>query len=154
MSIPPSLQSNDPTNAIALVGAYYASRFDDFSSRTDDPKYFSGAFFDNCSPYPADANKFTAADVLALPMLSIPLHRFRTAEVLYYRQETLSELLERIGPDRDLATVPCPLPDDWPASQLEQELLNIKGVGKVTATKLIARKRPRLFPILDRKSVV
>lgn len=82
-------------------------------------------------------------------MLSIPLHRFRTAEVLYYRREQLSELLEEIGPDRELAKEPGPLPDDWPALRLEQALLDIKGVGKVTTTKFIVRKRPKLFPIFD-----
>lgn len=150
MNIPEPLQSGDLTEAISLVGVYYAARFDDFPRRADNPKYFSGAFFDDCSPDPADDNEFTEADVLALPMLSIPLHRFRTAEVLYYRREQLSEMLEEIGPDRELAKEPGPLPDDWPALRLEQALLDIKDVGKVTATKLIARKRPKLFPIFDR----
>ncbi|MGN0095951.1 MAG: DUF6308 family protein [Corynebacterium sp.] len=149
MNIPEPLKSDDLTAAIGLVGAYYAARFDDFPSRTDDPPYFTGAFFDDCSPDPADENTFTVGDLAALPMLSIPLRRFHTAEVLYYRQERLSELLAAIGPDRELAEEPGPLPADWPARQLEQALLEIKNIGKVTATKLIAHKRPRLFPIFD-----
>lgn len=149
MNIPEPLQSDDLTEAISLVGAYYAARFDDFPTRSDNPPYFSGAFFDDCSPDPTNDNVFTVPDVAALPMLSIPLRRFRTAEVLYYRREQLSELLAEIGPDRELAKEPGPLPDDWPARKLEQALRDIKGVGKVTATKLIARKRPKLFPIFD-----
>ncbi|MEJ6549482.1 DUF6308 family protein [Corynebacterium sp. USCH3] len=149
MNIPEPLASGDLTAAISLVGAYYAARFDDFPSRADNPPYFSGAFFDDCSPAPAHNNEFTEADVLALSMLSIRIDRFHTAEVLYYRREQLSELLAEIGPDRKLAKEPGPLPDDWPVRKLEQALRDIKGVGKVTATKLIARKRPKLFPIFD-----
>ncbi|MGN0094857.1 MAG: DUF6308 family protein [Corynebacterium sp.] len=150
VNIPPVLRSNDLTKAISLVGAYYAARFDDFPSRTDNPKYFSGAFFDDCSPDPAHVNEFTETDVLALSMLSIRLDRFRTAEVLYYRREQLSELLAEIDPDRELAKEPGPLPDDWPARRLEQALRDIKGIGQVTAAKLVAHKRPRLFPVFDK----
>lgn len=150
MHIPPSLQSDDLSSAISLVGAYFASRFDDFPSRTDDPPFFRGAFFDDCSPSLDDANRFTPADLLSLPMLSIGLGQYRTVpEVLYYRFAQYSELLADIGPDRDLADEQGPLPDDWPARRLEKALREIHGVSKVTATKLIARKRPRLFPIFD-----
>lgn len=149
INIPEPLASDDLTAAIGLVGGYYAARFDDFSDRTDDPPYFSGAFFDDCSPDTTNDNVFTVSDVLALSMLSIRLDRFRTAEVLYYQREQLSELLGEIGPDRELAKEPGPLPDDWPARRLEQALREIPYVGKVTATKLIARKRPKLFPIFD-----
>ena len=151
MHIPPSLRSDDLSTAISLVGAYYAARFDDFPQRSDDPPFFRGAFFDNCAPNPEDDNHFTPADLLSLPMLSIGLGQYRTVpEVLYYRSERYSALLKDIGPDRDLADESNPLLEDWPAHQLEKALCEIQGVGKVTATKLIARKRPRLFPILDR----
>ncbi|MGO3788555.1 MAG: DUF6308 family protein [Corynebacterium variabile] len=151
MHVPPSLQTDDLSTAINLVGAYYAARFDDFPKRGDSPPFFRGAFFDNCSTDPEDADFFTPADLLSLPMLSIGLGQYRTVpEVLYYRHPQYSELLKGIGPDRDLADEPGPLPAHWPARRLEKALCEIRGVSKVTATKLIARKRPRLFPIFDR----
>lgn len=151
MHIPPSLKSDDLSTAISLVDAYYASRFDDFPRRSDDPPFFRDAIFDNCAPNPEEDNHFTPADLLSLPMLSIELGQYRTVpEVLYYRNDRYSALFKDIGPDRDLADESDPLPEDWPAHQLEKALCEIQGVGKVTATKLIARKRPRLFPIFDR----
>ncbi|MCZ4590634.1 DUF6308 family protein [Rhodococcus opacus] len=42
---------------------------------------------------------------------------------------------------------PDPLTPGWPAWDLETALRGLRDVGGMKATKLIARKRPRLFPI-------
>ncbi|MGY0231977.1 DUF6308 family protein [Longispora urticae] len=40
-------------------------------------------------------------------------------------------------------------PADWAGWRLRAALLDLDGVGVTTATKLMARKRPRLRPIWD-----
>lgn len=57
-------------------------------------------------------------------------------------------MLAAVGSDRDLATVEH-LADDGPEWALDQALLELPGVGPTTASKLYARKRPRLRPIYD-----
>ncbi|MGV9871042.1 DUF6308 family protein [Rhodococcus koreensis] len=59
----------------------------------------------------------------------------------------MNALLAAIGPDRDWSTNPDPLAPGWPAWELETALWALPGIGRTKATKLIARKRPRLFPI-------
>ncbi|MDV6286638.1 DUF6308 family protein [Rhodococcus jostii] len=44
---------------------------------------------------------------------------------------------------------PDPLGPGWPAWDLETALRTLPGIGQTKATKLIARKRPRLYPIWD-----
>ncbi|AII11486.1 hypothetical protein EP51_46840 (plasmid) [Rhodococcus opacus] len=63
--------------------------------------------------------------------------------------EALNALLTAIGPDRDLVDEPDPLGPGWPAWDLETALWALPGIGRTKATKLIARKRPRLYPIWD-----
>ena len=54
-----------------------------------------------------------------------------------------------MGPDRDLSNEPDPFTPESPVWRLETALREIHGVGRTMASKLIARKRPRLFPIYD-----
>lgn len=51
--------------------------------------------------------------------------------------------------DRDLATVHEPFADYGPEWALNQALRDLPGVGRTTASKLFARKRPKLRPIDD-----
>ncbi|MFC9839742.1 DUF6308 family protein [Rhodococcus sp. NPDC127530] len=44
---------------------------------------------------------------------------------------------------------PDPPTPGWPAWDLETALWALPGIGQTKATKLIARKRPRLYPIWD-----
>ncbi|UNN04495.1 DUF6308 family protein (plasmid) [Rhodococcus opacus] len=59
----------------------------------------------------------------------------------------LNVLLTAVGPDRVLVDEPVPLTPGWPAWDLETALRGLRDVGWTKATKLIARKRPRLYPI-------
>jgi len=54
-----------------------------------------------------------------------------------------------IGPDRDLVDEAAKIPKDWPAWELDKELTCLPDVGPTLASKLIARKRPRLVPVYD-----
>jgi hypothetical protein len=67
------------------------------------------------------------------------------------RAAELCDLLAELGPDRDLVGEDKPLTDDcWPGWRLQAALRDIPGIDTTTATKLIARKRPRLRPIWDK----
>ncbi|GAA1569962.1 hypothetical protein GCM10009827_109710 [Dactylosporangium maewongense] len=68
------------------------------------------------------------------------------------RAEEFNDLLEHVGPDRDLADVletELAGGSQWPAWRLHERLCTIDGVDWVTAGKLLARKRPRLIPMYD-----
>lgn len=65
-----------------------------------------------------------------------------------YRGE-FTDLLRELGPDRDLAHEPAVLLEDWSGWRLRRKLLGTPGIGPTIATKLMARKRPRLCPIWD-----
>ena len=54
-----------------------------------------------------------------------------------------------IGPDRDLVDEAAKIARDWPAWELDRELTCLPDVGPTLASKLIARKRPRLVPVYD-----
>ena len=58
-------------------------------------------------------------------------------------------LLRELGSDRDLVEETQSWSDDWAGWRLWSELMVLPGVGATTASKLLARKRPRLRPIYD-----
>ncbi len=83
-------------------------------------------------------------------MLSVQIRGRVAIELLERRNERLSELLTHIPVNTPLVDLePDELGDDWPVRAAYRELMNIDGVGETTATKLLARKRPHLVPILD-----
>lgn len=60
-----------------------------------------------------------------------------------------TELLEELGPDRDLVEEAEPRPDDWVGWRLWSAPVALPDIGPTRASKLYARKRPRLGPIYD-----
>ena len=117
-----------------LVAAYYAPR-----------SGFAGAMFDQFGDNPDD--RFTADDFVAASLLDV---RFGPASV-----EAL--LVEHAG-DRWLAEIPNdPSTALWTTAlhpksapwKLWNFLTEIEDVGPTRASKLLARKRPHLMPILD-----
>ena len=82
--------------------------------------------------------------------LSVQIPRLRCGVILHTEAEALNALLAAIGPDRGLVSdEPGPLAPGWPAWDLETALWALPGIAQTKATKLIARKRPRLYPIWD-----
>ena len=69
--------------------------------------------------------------------------------LLVERADELGELLTELGPDRELVQEKTAWPDDWVGWRLWQQLVNLPGVGPTMASKLYARKRPRLRPVYD-----
>jgi hypothetical protein len=68
---------------------------------------------------------------------------------LHDQVNTLSQLLTELGPDRDLVEEEQPFADDWAGWKLMHALRVPHNMGTTTASKMLARKRPRLRPIWD-----
>lgn len=150
MKLPTGVEDRGPLG-VTYLKSYYSAVLDPESRKTS--SWYSGAYFDRWSgDCPDDSpNQFTAEDVVALSFLSVPVKAEAALTILRWRAVEFSELLAEIGPDRDLAEEPAWLiGPEWPAWKLEKALRSITGIGPVSASKLIARKRPRLYPIYDR----
>ena len=114
---------------------------------------FTGAHFERLGAggdRPEVADNFTAEDLVAVSMLSVTVVGTAALQILETRQRTLHEMLKAIPTDVALTDLdPADLGDSWPVRPLYRELLRIPQVGGTTTSKLIARKRPHLVPILD-----
>ncbi|MGV8874906.1 MAG: DUF6308 family protein [Rhodococcus sp. (in: high G+C Gram-positive bacteria)] len=143
-TLPPPLTDSTDDEAVALLQRYYGHPY-------LSPDCFAGAYFDSWAPQDrtADANRFTADDLVAITFLSVNLRARAAREVLVTRAARFTELLEAVGPDRDLAEESEALTPDSSIRVLERELRSIHDIGRTKATKLMARKRPRLVPIYD-----
>ncbi|GAB3716492.1 DUF6308 family protein [Mariniluteicoccus flavus] len=112
---------------------------------------FTGGRWDTFDPSgrrEASTNVFTADDLVACSLLSTPISGRAAMELLCRQADHFSRLLEALGPDRDLADE-----DDidglHEATELYEALRGLQGIGPTRASKLLARKRPRLIPIID-----
>lgn len=112
---------------------------------------YTGAFFDSWAPQNrvVDSNRFTADDLVAITFLSVAVKAGAARQLLVTRAARFTELLDAVGPDRDLVDDANALAPDAPILLLEDELRAVPDVGRTIATKLMARKRPRLVPIYD-----
>nr|WP_237688267.1 DUF6308 family protein [Arthrobacter jiangjiafuii] len=121
----------------------------------------TGARFDSWAgggDAPDVVNAITADDMLAASFLSVPFEPAAVIGLLAERQLDITALLTEIPVDLDLADVTH---DDFKAHLGEEspawKLWNILrgkedggwGIGPTRASKLMARKRPRLIPIWD-----
>lgn len=107
------------------------------------------AFFDRYGDEDPNPDAFLPEDLMAVYMHGGTGFTLRTAaELMYGNAAEYTVLLQEIGEDAHL----------WKASKkqikralkLEAKLKELPGVGPATAGKLVARKRPKLFPIADR----
>jgi len=103
-----------------------------------------------------DRNRLTADDIVALSALSIRLPITVSARLLGPDADEISNLLAEIPADADLWTVPrSALSPRSAAYRLFTKFRAMAwnggehGTSGVTASKLLARKRPRLIPIYD-----
>lgn len=143
-TLPPPLTVPTDGDAVALLQRYYGRPYLDSGC-------YAGAYFDSWAPQDlaANANRFTADDLVAITFLSVNLRASAARELLVTRAAWFTELLEAVGPDRDLVDEAEELTVDTPIWVLEQELRSVHDIGRTKATKLMARKRPRLVPIYD-----
>jgi hypothetical protein len=112
----------------------------------DPAEGFAGMSFTTLGRNPP--NKVTPGDLLAVSLLDIAWRPEAVRQLLGSQADLVSGLLAAIGSDVDL----------WEASdgdlaavaRLRDALVDMPGVGIVSAAKLLARKRPRLCPITDK----
>lgn len=112
----------------------------------------TGARWDSWDPSgrrAADADTFTADDLVAITLLSVQVPAQGAWIMLGDRNAELNRLLAAVGPDRDLVDERAAVTPDSPVWRLETGLREIHGIGRIVASKLIARKRPRLYPVYD-----
>lgn len=134
----------DNTAALELLCLYYGEVF-------CGPGAATGAAFDlwDSSDGRADWDRFTAHDLVAVTFLSVDVPAPAARLLLRDRADEFSALLVEVGPDRDLVDELEPFADDSAEWRLMNQLRGLPRVGNTTASKLLARKRPRLRPIWD-----
>ena len=158
MRIPEILTKDQIDNAVILLRSYYTEPQHGKSGLR------SGARFDTWGgggDAASVCNTLTADDLLAASFLSVRFSPKAVIGILGDRREDVTALLSAIPVDLDLVDVShddfkAVLGEESPAWQLwdllrGKDQLNGKGwgVGPTKASKLLARKRPRLIPIWD-----
>lgn len=146
MQLPKLLQDSDDRRARDALCRYYGT------GTFAQPSPFTGARFDawdSTGSRTADQDRFTADDLVAVTFLSVNVPATAAIMLLDSRAEAFTALLTDLGADRDLVEETEPWADDWAGWLLWKELIDLPGVGATMASKLFARKRPRLRPIYD-----
>ncbi|KAA0115085.1 DUF6308 family protein [Mycolicibacterium sp. P9-22] len=122
----------------------------------DPAKRLIEQFFDTEGPFAAttfdtmpdnDRNRFTTTDLLAVTLLDVALPPPSVRRLLESEAATFSELLAAVPDDIDLWDLSDE--DRVHAEALYWALRELPKVGRTRASKLMARKRPRLIPVVD-----
>jgi hypothetical protein len=117
-----------------LVGEYY-----------EESNGFAGDMFDSLGENPYDA--FTSDDLVAASLLDV---RFGPAAIRDLLVEgRANHLLEAVPNEPESTLWNTELQPGSAAWKLWEHLTEIEGIGPTRASKLMARKRPHLMPILD-----
>lgn len=154
MKLPVILDENHVGEAAALVTGYYTKKRKRGGLQT-------GARYESWTgggDNPDLANTVTAEDLIAVTFLSVQVPAPAAIGILETCKDEISGLLELIPTGQDLADVTAERFDSLlgPGSaawQLWSVLCRTHddrwGIGSTTASKMMARKRPRLIPIYD-----
>lgn len=154
MALPEILHESSIDAAADLLRRYYQETFKGGQPR-------AGSRYDGWAgggDEPEVVDTFTPDDCVAVSFLSVDVPARAAIAVLDTQKEEANSLLSKIDPNLDLADVKAEdfdehLGAESPASQLWDLLRGTHtyrwGVGQTTASKMIARKRPRLIPIFD-----
>jgi hypothetical protein len=143
--LPEAFAGIDDGRALDLLRRYYGPGF-------GEPGFYTGSLFDvwdSTGTRAQDVDRFTADDLVAVGLLSVDVDPRAAIQLLSTRAGEFAALLAAVGPDRDLADENAVHDQDWVGWRLQQELQDLPGTGPTTASKLFARKRPRLRPIWD-----
>lgn len=145
--LPKVLASGDDDGAMDVLREYFREPL------VKTGRVRSGALWDeweSTGTRRRDVDVFTADDLLAITFLSVSVDPDGAQVLLKERHDEFADLLREIGPDRDLVDETGEITPESPAWRLETALWTVPGIGRTVASKLIARKRPRLYPVYDR----
>lgn len=99
---------------------------------------------------PTTRDSFDATDIVAVKLLGVDISAEASLQILQSAARRLNALLKEIPNDASIESAPRELFEAGsPASLLWYELDAISDIAWVTANKLMARKRPHLFPVYD-----
>lgn len=127
--------------AVELLTSYFAPRL---GGGKEEGNY--EAYFDRWEEKDPSPERFTADDLMATYLLGgRGFARLVVADLLY--SPRIAELLAAVGSDTHLAK--AKKKQVRAALLLWEALQELPGVGPATASKLLARKRPKLFPAID-----
>jgi hypothetical protein len=108
---------------------------------------YTGSSFETfCGKEP---NKFTAEDIVAVSMLSVNIPPSASRWILGDGQKLLTKLLLDIDQNVSIEDPKADLTRGEAAWTLWNEIHSRWGIGETMASKLLAAKRPHLFPIFD-----
>jgi hypothetical protein len=137
------MSSNGLSDRIRTVLAPPADRL--LAAFFDPASSFAGATFDELPDN--DPVQITPSDLVAVTLLDVRFEARAVRELLGGQREALSEALRAVPSDVDL----------WDAGQAHLDaadrlywlVYGLPGVRGTKTSKLLARKRPRLVPIVD-----
>jgi len=111
-----------------------------------EPSGFTGSFFEEYSKK-SDQKCFDGNDISAVISLSIPGAGYWVASLLnekinlsYFSMLEYNTCISEVGKD---------FFDQPQMIEIYEKLEKINGIGRVAASKLLASKRPNLFPVFD-----
>jgi hypothetical protein len=110
------------------------------------PGAFTGANFEKYARPKSDT--FTAEDIVAVSMLSVDIPARVSNWILGDGSEALTSLLKNLGDDPIIET--ADLSVDGDAWNLWKLIFDKRGMGETKTSKLLAAKRPHLFPVYDK----
>jgi hypothetical protein len=110
---------------------------------------WTGSFFEKYSER-SDRECFDGNDVSAAISLSIRGEGYWVASLLNENENIDLSCFSKLPYKKCISDVPKDFFDKLGISQVIEQLLNISGIALVIASKLLASKRPHLFPIFDR----
>jgi len=96
-----------------------------------------------------DNDNFTAQDIVAVSMLSVNIPPSASRWILGAGKQRLHELLKGIDETLSIDDPTVDLTKGSTAWNLWNEIHSLADIGETKASKLLAVKRPRLFPIYD-----
>lgn len=154
MTLPEILTAVNEENAASLLAAYYRTL-------TNGLPAYTGSYFNSWAgggDTNDNADTITADDLIAVSFLSVKIPGEAAIGILDTHNEKVTGLLGKIPANRDLADVsPAEFAEMYGKNSAAVELWRVIrgsdtgrwGVGPTKASKIMARKRPRLIPIYD-----
>lgn len=154
LNLPVVIKDRDLAGAVEVLRTYYGARYPVGSSA--EQKSYTGAWFDEFDPSrtrSSHPNDFTSDDLVSVALLNTPIGNTAARSLLLNEdlKADIGALLRETSDTDCLWGIEGPLDSSWSLWELENILRSrrVKGVGPTIASKLIARKRPHLYPVND-----